>query len=257
MDFEINKGTMKFIDLERSGKKMKTILLVLTIGLMTAPATYAVPHLQLFIDGATYDWDTQTWVLASTGSVDLYVISANEEHTGVIVSMALSGFGEFEDPTSSVSVTGFGYDQSIWDYGFGPITTVETWDGSDDLPRHGIFPTWFAEVNTEDYNMSQDVGDVQPGPDFWDPSPDGSGPANARGEVRVFNLSIDAPLGTSVHFDAYTLMNEGLLADIVIDEFAPFSHDATTTIVPEPGTILLMSTGLLGLGLSAIRRRKH
>ncbi len=257
MDFEINKSTMKFIDLKEAGKNMKKILLVLTISLLIAPAANAVPDLQLFIDGATYDLDTQTWVLASTGSVDLYVISANEEHTGVIVSMALSGFGEFEDPTSSVSVTGFGYDQTDWDYGFGPITTVETWDGSEDLPRHGIFPTWFAEVNTEDYNMSQMVGDVQPGTDFWDPSIGGPGPANASGQFKVFSLSIDAPLGTSVHFDAYTLMNEGILADIVIDEFAPFSHDGTATIVPEPGTILLMSTGLLGMGLSAIRRRKH
>jgi hypothetical protein len=248
---------LEYIILRGSGKNMKKILLVLTIGLMMAPGAYAVPHLQLFIDGATYEWDTQTWVLATTGSVDLYVISANEEHYDVIVSMALSGFGELEDPTSTVSVTGFGYDQTPWAWGFGPITTVETWDGGDDLPRHGIFPTWYAEVNTEDYDLSQMVGDVQPGPDFWDPTINGPGPANAEGQFRVFNLSIDAPLGTSVHFDAYTITVDGLTLDHEIDEFAPFSHDGTTTVVPEPGTILLMSTGLLGLGLSAIRRRKR
>ncbi len=251
---------MRFIDLKEAGKNMKTILLVLTIGLMVAPAANAVPDLQLFIDGATYDFDTQTWVLATTGSVDLYVISANETHDDVIVSMALSGFDRPPDsgPNGVVSVSGFGGPAiEDWVYGFGPISTVDTWDGSDDLPRHGIFPTWYAEVNTEDYDMSQMVGDVQPGPDFWDPSIDGPGPANASGQFKVFSLSIDAPLGTSVHFDAYTLMDNGLLADIVIDEFAPFSHDATTTIVPEPGTILQMSTGLLGLGLSAIRRRKR
>lgn len=248
---------MKFIDLKEAGKNMKTILLVLTIGLMTAPAANAVPDLQLFIDGATYDLDTQTWVLATTGSVDLYVISANEAHTGVIVSMALSGFGQFEDPTGLVSVTGFDNSPTSWDWGFAPIASVDFWDGSDDLPRHSIFPTWYAEVNTDDYNMSQMVGDVQPGPDFWDPTINGPGPANAEGQFKVFSLSIDAPLGTSVHFDAYTLMENGFLSDLVIDEFAPFSHDASTTIVPEPGTIMLMSTGLLGLGLSAIRRRKR
>ncbi len=104
--------------------------------------------------------------------------------------------------------------------------------------------------------MSQMVGDVQPGDDFWDPTINGPGPANAEGQFKVFNLSIDAPLGTSVHFDAYTILDH-IILDHEIDEFAPFSHDASTTIVPEPGTILLMSTGLLGLGLSAIRRRKR
>ncbi len=256
MDFEINKGTMKFINLESSGKNMKKILLALTIGLLIAPAANAVPDLQLFIDGATYDLDTQTWVLATTGSVDLYVISANETHDDVIVSMALGGFGEFDDPTG-VSITGFG-EYSDWSWGYAPIDLVydDEWEGGSELPRHGIFPTWYAEANTEDYGLGDMVGDVQPGPDSWNPVTD-AGPHNAQGEFKLFSLSIDAPLGTSVHFDAYTLMPEGVLADLVIDEFAPFSHDGTTTIVPEPGTILLMSTGLLGMGLSAIRRRKR
>lgn len=239
---------------------MKKTLLVLTIGLMMAPAAYAVPHLQLFIDGATYDWDTQTWVLATTGSVDLYVISANEEHYDVYVSMALSGFAEPPDsgPGGVVSVSGFGgSDIDNWSWGYAPIDQVDDdeWSGGSEVPRHGIFPTWYAEVNTGDYSDTMLVGDVQPGPDFW--SPTDGGVANAIGDYKVFSLSIDAPLGTSVHFDAYTLMDGGLIANQVIDEFAPFSHDGTTTIVPEPGTILLMSTGLLGLGLSAIRRRKR
>ncbi len=229
---------------------MKKTLLVLTIGLLIAPGAYAVPHLQLFIDGATYDWDTQTWVLATTGSVDLYVISAKEEHYDVLVSMALSGFGG-GNPSGIVSVSGFDNAPSPWTWGFGPIASAPGFDGNEDLPPHGVFPTWFAEVNTEDYGLTGFVGDVQPGSDFWDPTINGPGPANAQGQFKVFSLSIDAPLGTSVHFDAYTLI------DGKLDEFAPFSHDASTTIVPEPGTILLMSSGLLGLWLSAIRRRKR
>lgn len=251
---------IKYIDLKGLGKNMKKILLVLIIGLMMAPGAYAVPHLQLFIDGATYDWDTQTWVLATTGSVDLYVISANETHDNVYVSMALMGFEESENPTGDVSITGFNGTPSVWDWGYAPIDFVpnDEWGGgNDELPRHGIFPTWFAEVNTGYYDTSGFVGDVQPGSDFWDPTIDGPGPANAVGQYKLFGLSISAPVGTAVHFDAYTYAN-GLIVDgSPIDEFAPFSHDGTTTIVPEPGTILLMSTGLLGMGLAAYRRRKR
>lgn len=239
---------------------MKKTLLVLTIGLMISPAAHAVPDLQLFIDGATYDGETETWVLATTGSVDLYVISANEAHYDVFVSMALIGFGEF-DPVPPVTVAGFNGTPTAWEWGYAPIDFVpqDEWGGGDEeMPRHGIFPTWFAEVNTGDYDdLTGFVGDVQPGPDFWDPTLGGPGPANAQGQYKVFSLSIGAPIGTSVHFDAYTYTNSLVLEGNPIDEFAPFSHDATTTIVPEPGTILLMSTGLLGMGVAAIRRRKR
>ncbi len=230
---------------------MKKIILVLTIGLLMAPAAYAVPHLQLFIDGATYDDVTETWVLATAGSFDLYVLSANEPHQNVLVSMALGGFGEFENPDGIVSLSGFGGPAiDDWTWGYSPLGSAPGWDSNEDLPPHGIYPTWFAEANTGNYNMSQNVGDVNPGPDFWDPTINGPGPANASGQYKVFSLSVSAPFGTSVHFDAYTLDGD------VLDEFAPFSHDASTTIIPEPGTILLMSTGLFGVGLAAIRRRK-
>ena len=235
---------------------MKKIILVLIIGLVIAPAANAVPDLQLFIDGATYDGDTETWVLATTGGVDLYVISANEEHYDVIVSMSLIGFGEFDDP-SVVSVSGFDNTPSAWTWGFAPVFSAPEFDNNEDVPPHGIWPTWYAEDSTGHYYTSDFVGDVQPDEntgEYWSPAPDPEYPgasANASGSYKLFSLSIDAPVGTALHFDAYTLINGEL------DEFAPFSHDATATVVPEPGTILLMSTGLLGLGLSAIRRRKR
>jgi hypothetical protein len=231
---------------------MKKTLLVLTLGLLIAPAANAVPDLQLFIDGATYDGVTETWVITTAGSFDLYVISANETHQNVLVSMALSGFTEIQNPDGIVSLSGFGGPAiDDWTWGYSPLASAPGWDGGEDLPPHGIFPTWFAEVNTGNYNMSQMVGDVQPGPDFWDPTINGPGPANAHGQFKVFSLSIGAPVGTSVHFDAYTMDGDE------IAEFAPFSHDGMATVVPEPGTILLMSTGLFGLGLAAIRRRKR
>jgi hypothetical protein len=224
---------------------------------VAAPGAYAVPHLQLFIDGATYDWDTQTWVLATPGGVDLYVISANETHEDVMVSIALGGFDEYTDPDGIVSVSGFGGPAiDDWTWGYSPLESAPGFDGNEDLPPHGIYPTWFAQVNTGDYALYDSyVGDVQPPEGMqtppWDPSDPLNGEHPADGDFKMFSLSINAPIGTSLHFDAYTLIDGRL------DEFAPFSHDASTTIVPEPGTILLMSTGLFGVGLAAFRRRKR
>jgi hypothetical protein len=226
---------------------MKKILLALTIGLMIAPVADAVPDIQLFIDGATYDWNTQTWVATAT-SVDLYVINANDVKDDIIVSMALAGYGEFDTPDVTVDFDGTVY--NTWEWGFAPIdNALLPWQGSDDVPRHGIFPTWFAEAHTGFYGTTDFVGDVQPDEnnDYWDPS-DGV-PGSQPGEFKVFSVDVSGSFA-AVHFDAYTVDGDGNLV-----KFAPFSHDAS--IVPEPGTILLMGSGLLGLGLSAIRRRKR
>ncbi len=227
---------------------MKKIILVLTIGLMIAPAANAVPDIQLFIEGATYDWGTETWV-SSSSSINLYVISANDAKTDIIVCMAL---GPGDDPSGIlVDFQGTIVNPDDWVYGYAPIDNeYENWDGGEDLPQHGIYPAYFAEVHTGAYDLSQIVGDVQPDEngDYWDPST-GNGIANKPGQYKVFSVDVTGPF-TYVHFDAYTLNLDG-----TVDKFAPFSHDAS--IIPEPGTVMLMGSGLLGLGLSAIRRRKR
>ena len=227
---------------------MKNSIFVLIIIAILAPCAGAVPSLQLFIDGATYDWGTQSWV--TTGSeFDLYLVSANTIKDDVIISMAL---GQMDDPSGvEIDFDGTAVNPDDWVYGFGPIDNMaEEWNGGLDLPRHAVFPTNYTEIHTGSYGLGENVGDVQPDElgNFWNPAT-GEGDANQFGEVRVFHITTGGAF-TRLHFDAYTLNPDGS-----INEFAPFSHDAT--VVPEPGTILLLGTGLLGVGLTTFRRRKR
>ncbi len=231
----------------------KYLLLTTFSLLILVSSAFAVPDLQLFIDGATYDWYTQTWV-AESNSIDLYVISANDAKDDIIVSLAMDGGGL----PSSMGVTfdGTAIDPGAWVYDYSPLASAPGWDGGVDLPPHGVFPTWFTEVHTGAYGLGSSIGDVQPelgSGEYWDPSPTPEfpgAPANQQGEWKMFTVDVSGPVGTGIHFDAYTMNGTA------IDNFAPFSHDAGTTIVPEPGTIILMGSGLMGMGFGVFRRRK-
>jgi hypothetical protein len=230
---------------------MKRFLLTLTIALLACGAAQAYNPLQLYIDGATYDEASQTWVTTSN-SFDLYVIG-NMELSDVMVSMALGDYSDTDDPNgmAGVSVNGSMYDS--FSYGYPPIATVDTWDQSGDLAKHGIFPAWYTEFNAGNFGLVGGVGDVQPDGDgnFYNPADDGYVTAdnpNQLGEYKVFSIEVFG--STAVHFDAYTTDTDGN-----ITYFAPFSHDAQTAI-PEPATVILFGLGLSGVAAMRSRRRK-
>ncbi|SYZ73608.1 conserved exported hypothetical protein [Candidatus Zixiibacteriota bacterium] len=215
----------------------KTLLLPLLAVFIISGSAFAVPDLQLFIAGATYDNVTDTWVTHSS-TFDLYVIGANQVMSNVQVSMALN-LDQSVDPngTASIGVNGTLYDS--WIYGTPNF-----------LPTHDIFPAWYTTFNAGNFGFIGRVGDVAP-PYNYDPSAMGYlSTGNAWGQYKRYSISLSGIDYT--HFDSYFYYNNsfGSSGHTKI-KFAPFSHDAESSnnVVPEPTTLALFGIGTLGMGL--------
>lgn len=218
----------------------------------------AVPTLQLDIGGGVYNTALQD-VVATTNPFTLYSLLTPDSDSSILNSYILSiavtpkvadpatlgsftisGPGTF---TSPVQVTGG------MTYGTPPIVAV---DSGGDLAGHGVFPTYFLEIpfqfvaskTAPTYNTQDNPG----GPDLLN-----------SGATFYQDWVIDSSLGAGyfLHFDLYQLgtnLNNGKFG---IVEFAPFSHDASTSLVPEAGALFLFGTGLIGLvGYRRVRRMR-
>lgn len=231
---------------------------------MTSTKSYAIPTLQLDLSGGTYDYDTST-IVTSSDSFTLYAYlmpnSKNKLSDTYYISIALIPATSTSQDLGTISINSTTVDvTSDMTYGIPPlenIASLQGWD-SGDLPKHGIYPTYFYEYefsfsssdeisayNTQDRAINEDPIDLT---------------SNFSGNMFYAAFTIDtSSLDSeySVHFDLYnTALKCG--GDIDVTQFAPFSHDAEAThSVPEPGTLLLLSSGLLGLAaLKRIRNRR-
>lgn len=225
-------------------------LLFLFFLLVWSPSVFAVPSLQLDILGGSYDSGTQT-IVSSSNQFTLYALLkptlTNTLSDTYYISAAITpmvaanaDLGSFQFNGETVDVTG------DMVYGVPPleqIATLQGWDAND-LGQHGIYPTYFREFEFQfstsnranEYNTQDDAGQG--------PTADPAGPLYyAAFSVDTSGLSP----GYAIHFDLYntTVRNSG---DVDRTGFAPFSHDAQSATVPEPSAILLLGSGLMGLG---------
>ncbi|MFZ5524384.1 MAG: choice-of-anchor N protein [Pseudomonadota bacterium] len=246
-----------------SSLRMGAVALTVWLGLFAGTAN-AIPTLQLGIAGGTYDWSTQTVV--STGpSFSLYAYllpnSGNLLTDTYYLSMAVTpqvstpaSLGSFTYNGNTVNVT------SDMTYGTPPIDAFSSSYDPGDLAKHGMFPTYFKEVAFSFSSTNQSGAfNTQDNP-TWGPQT-GSGMYYNLFSIDTSNLAD----GYAIHFDLYNtklcLKSKGQCAsstDTDITQFAPFSHDAQSSVspIPEPQTYAMLLAGLGLIGFMA-RRRKN
>lgn len=216
----------------------------------------AVPTLQLDIANGDYDHGTESITTekdefllyallkpdCSNTLSDTYYISA--ALTPAVSSPASLGYFMFNG--ININVT------SDMSYGVPPLEANLSPDKGD-LPKHGVYPTYFKEFvfqfnsgsRIKAYNSQERA--EQGG--LIDTAYDPYGPMYFA-SFAVDRSSLDQDY--ELHFDLYnSSMKNG---DVDVTKFAPFSHDAET--VPEPGVLFLMGAGLMGLYLSRLKWQK-
>ncbi len=225
----------------------------------------AVPLLQLYIEGATYDSATETWVYTPQGSsagapFRIWAIGnvAGPGGQGPISEVRMA-IAYDKSKTDVVDLTlhladeqfvgYFGQQGYAFPEGFelsegrvdaelrqGPEDTAGTTpklsDGRD-LPWHGIYgdETVWQEFDLGDFSLTDSpIGDFI-----------GDFPADltaSAGQINVYEVTVLNGHGTTLYFDLYNHVEAGNRGRAV---FAPFSHNAS--IVPAPATLI----GFIGL----------
>lgn len=251
-------------------------LLLVVFSIAVPGVALAEPVLQLYIEGAVYDTDTQSWYkeASSDGSEPVrvwaigYASQAKELLDIVDVKLSIAYSVDWESNghlpiTLTPSTTG-GYDgytdvstpvaAQLLQYGAeGTVPMYGPPENLKPLPAHGEYGPGIVwqEFLLGDFNLNDSpIADFSPvgGPGTI---PD---PTSKLGQINVYEVWLGIPNahGVRLHFDLYNHIlgtNRGV--------FAPFSHDADGTgrFVPGPSVLVgLCSMGLTALGL--FRRRR-
>jgi hypothetical protein len=231
----------------RSSRKL--LLAFAIVALWAAPAL-AIPEIQLYVEGASFDASTQTWV-TNSDNFKLWVIG-NVGAKGTIFDIHIAaayltgevGTITLTSTTTSLLADGSTPQDPTVNASVGADGTTPVMDDGSDLPSHGTYGagTSFKQFDLGDFTLTDSpVGDFSGALPFPNTFP-------SSGQINAYDVSITGY--SMVHFDAF---NHIAAKNQVMSLKAPFSHDANTTAVPEPASLLLLG---LGIGGSALLRKR-
>lgn len=217
----------------------------------------AIPELQIYLDGATYDTASETWVLSNAGSFQLWVIgnvsgpggkgSIYDVKLSAAVATSESG-GVALTPTTTSLLTDPSTPSAPGPNGLSADGAVPLLGDGTPLPTHGIYGpgTSFYEWTLGDFTLTD-----SPMADFIGTYPSVFYPGT--GQINAYNVSVSGY--TTVHFDAYNhYFKQENDAKYVK---APFSHDGEVSAIPEPETYAMLGIGLGLMGFVARRRKQQ
>ena len=242
-------------------KKIKVSIFLISLTLLgLSKNVFAIPTLQLDILGGTYDYSTQT-IIAPSESFTLYAFLIPDRWNSIndyyyISAAIVPKTGPADSDLGSFVFGNTIYVTQDMTYGVPPledIVTLQGWDRGD-LPRHGIYPTYFYEFEFQFNNYQISPYNTQERAQTR-----GEIPASGSGMYYMTFYIDTSGLNSNyvVHFDLYNTKLIQRTGDIDITQFAPFSHDAQSVQVPEPSTLLLLGSGLMGAWLFGRRKFKR